>query len=484
MTIRTRLALWYSAMLTLIIIMFSIAIISMNQISIIAILDQTLKESASSLAQTMQFEPATAGGAAQPKIHTSHHNLFSRPNMWVQVWQTHENGQPITPRAVRESDGMTIEDGMLDDDPRSTIEPYVSETTFNSIITRVASEPFYIEGQLVGVVQVGTSTTSIAQANIALATTAGVAAAVCILVSIGLGMWIASRLLRPIERITETAASIVNADDLKKRLPVQEPMDELGHLTMVFNKTLERIEHLFQVQQRFVGDVSHELRTPLTSILGNLEIMQRYGHDEDSMNAVYREAERMSRMANDLLLLARADNGELKIDLAPMDFDPLVLECYEQSLMLAKKRSLKIKIGDMDEVRVNGNTDRLKQLILNLVNNAVKFTPDGGSITLSVVALDKNAVFEVTDSGIGISPEDQERIFDRFFQADNSRVHRSESDGAGLGLSIVRWITDAHNGRIEVSSELGKGTTFRFIMPALEKKHISKVITKEWMELG
>jgi two-component system OmpR family sensor kinase len=129
--------------------------------------------------------------------------------------------------------------------------------------------------------------------------------------------------------MTETAASIVNADDLKKRLPVAHPMDELGHLASVFNQTLERLENLFRVQQRFVGDVSHELRTPLTSILGNLEIMQRYGYDEESLNAVYREAERMSRMANDLLLLARADNGELKIELTPIDLDPIVVEVYE-----------------------------------------------------------------------------------------------------------------------------------------------------------
>lgn len=482
MTIRTRLTLWYSAMLTLIIILFSVVVISVNQVSIITILDQTLTEVARTLADSIELVPIGEFGVARPQVVTAHDDLFGNPNMWVQVWQTHDNGEPVVPRLVRESEGIAPEDGMLHDSPDATLLPYVSDALFKGISTRVASRPFYVNSQLIGVVQVGTSTSSIVQANSVLAVVAGVGAAICILISIGLGMFIASRLLKPIERMTETAASIVNADDLRKRLPVETPIDELGHLATVFNTTLERMDNLFRAQQRFVGDVSHELRTPLTSILGNLEIIQRYGYDEESLNAVYREAERMSRMANDLLLLARADNGELRIELEAMELDRLVLEVYEQAMLLAKKRPLRILIGDVDDVRVNGNPDRLKQLILNLVSNAIKFTPDGGSITLSLVENNGQAVLTVRDTGIGISAEDQKRIFDRFFQADNSRVHRSEHDGAGLGLSIARWISQAHQATMQVESEIGQGTTFRILMPALPRKHSSKVITKEWLQ--
>jgi signal transduction histidine kinase len=483
MTIRTRLTLWYTGMLTLIILIFSVAVISMNQISIMAILDQTLKEVATSVGTTMRLVPVAEFGEAQPQVLPAHNDVFNKPSVWVQVWQTHDEGVPIEPRLVRASEGMRPEDGMLANDARSTTEAFVEETTFNGTLTRVASEPFYINGALYGVVQVGTSTAGIASAGQALMLSVGIAAVACILVSVGLGTWIASRLLKPIAAMTATADSIVNADDLKKRLPVEEPMDEIGRLASVFNQTLSRLENLFQVQQRFVGDVSHELRTPLTSILGNLEIMQRYGYDEESLNAVYREAERMSRMVNDLLLLARADNGELKIDLAPIDLDPILVEVYEQSLILAKKRSLKIRMGDIDEVRINGNADRMKQLLLNLVNNAIKFTPDGGTITLSLVKMGTRAVVEIEDTGIGISPEDQKRIFDRFFQADNSRVHRSESDGAGLGLSIARWIAEAHKGSIEVESEIGRGTTFRIVLPTLDSLRTTKIVTKEWLKV-
>ena len=480
MTIRTRLTLWYSAMLALILLIFSAAVISLNQVSIITILDQTLKEVATTVASSVALVPVGEFGPPQPQVLTSHTDLFDKPNMWIQVWRTHENGQPITPQLLRESEGMPIEGGMLDPDPPTLTEPYARDATFKGVSARVASQPFYINDELVGVVQVATSTAAVEATNTALAITTAVGAAISILVSVGLGMFIASRLLKPIEQMTETAASIVNADDLKKRLPVSHPMDELGHLASVFNQTLERLENLFRVQQRFVGDVSHELRTPLTSILGNLEIMQRYGYDEESLNAVYREAERMSRMANDLLLLARADNGELKIELTPIDLDPIVVEVYEQSLMLAKNRQLKIRLDEIDEVRINGNADRLKQLLLNLVSNAIRFTPDGGTITLSLVERDGKAVLSVSDTGIGISPEDQKRIFDRFFQADNSRAHYSEHDGAGLGLSIARWIANAHNATIQVESELGKGTTFRVWIPTLERKRTSKIITKDW----
>jgi len=293
----------------------------------------------------------------------------------------------------------------------------------------------------------------------------GLATVAAILASMALGMWVSDRLIRPIERITHTAASIVNANDLSTRISYDGPMDEIGHLAEVFNQTMARLEQLFSVQQRFVGDVSHELRTPLTSILGNLELMKRYGYDQESLEAVYREADRMRRMVNDLLLLARADNGELKVVRQSMMLDALVLEVYEEAHVLAAKRQLKILLGKLEDLPIEGDADRLKQLLLNLVNNAIKFTPDGGTIKLEAYQQAGRALLVVSDTGIGISEADQKRIYDRFFQADHSRVHREGHDGAGLGLSIVRWIVQAHDGQIQVNSALGQGTTFTVSLP-------------------
>lgn len=469
MTIRTRLTLWYSGLLTLIIVIFAVTVMTMNRISILAVVDQVIGQSAQNIAGNVRIVPVSEFGPMRLKIQPIGDNAIELPNdVWMQVWQTHDNGTAITPHLIQASEGIVEVGDMLDVGSLHANGLHLSDVRFNGVQTRVATVPIVVSnGQQMGVVQVGASISTIDQSTVALLFSMAIAGVACVLVSVGLGMWISSRLLNPIEKITQTAASIVNANDLNTRLVWDGPKDELGKLSDVFNQTMARLEHLFKVQQRFVGDVSHELRTPLTSIMGNLEIMQRYGVDSDSLDSVYREAERMSRMVNDLLLLARADNGELKIDISPIDLEGIFVEVYEQAHLLRKKRPLKIVLKETCPTYVRGNADRLKQLLLNLVNNAIKFTPDDGVITLSLTHHDQAAWIDVEDTGIGISPQDQQRIFDRFFQADNSRVHRNEQDGAGLGLSIVRWIVDAHQGRVEVSSQLNVGTRFRVILPLI-----------------
>jgi signal transduction histidine kinase len=228
------------------------------------------------------------------------------------------------------------------------------------------------------------------------------------------------------------------------------------------------LEHLFSVQQRFVADVSHELRTPLTAIRGHVDLIKRYGMDAESMEAVESEVQRMSRLVNDLLLLARADNGELKLNLQPLDLDLILGEAYREARVLAKDRDLTINMVEFEPVRINGDADRLSQLLSNLVGNAIKFTPDGGHIMLSLRKTDHEAVLQVGDTGIGIPPEHLQRIFDRFYQADASRS-RLGSEGAGLGLSISQWITEAHGGRIQVESQVGSGTIFTVSIPHIEE---------------
>ena len=229
---------------------------------------------------------------------------------------------------------------------------------------------------------------------------------------------------------------------------------------------MARLQGLFSVQQRFVADVSHELRTPLTAIRGNLDLIRRYGMDEQSLAAIEGETGRMARMVDDLLLLARADYGGLTLELAPLDLDTILLEANREARVLAGQRELDIELRRLEPLRARGNADRIKQLLLNLLDNAIKFTPDGGRITLGLYRDGHEAVLEVADSGIGIAPEDRQRIYDRFWQADLSRRRAQQSgQDAGLGLSIVKWIVDAHHGSIDLVSEPGAGTTFRVRLP-------------------
>lgn len=459
MTIRTRLTFWYSGLLTLIVVTLSIAVLMLHRLSLMSTIDQFLRQSADKVLQSLSF----TGDDQDPQISLSQDSALRIPSVSVQIWRT---GEGIPAQLVDASQDMEDVQEPFDPDHLHASTRFEVSHDMRGVPMRILTQPITTpQGVHVGVIQLATSMQTVERFTDTLLLSMVIATTSAILISIGLGIWISGRILKPIERITDTAASIVNANDLSTRIPYEGPMDEIGKLTAVFNQTMERLAHLFSVQQRFVADVSHELRTPLTSILGNIELMQRYGAEPDLMEAAHRETERMTRMVNDLLMLARADNGELKVNRQPTSLDGIVLEVYEQAHLLAGKRPLKIVLGKLEDVRIHGDNDRLKQLVLNLVNNAIKFTPDGGKITLEVYQQAGKGVLVVSDTGIGISEADQKRIFDRFYQADNSRTQRSKSDGAGLGLSIAQWIAQAHEGHIEVHSELGKGTSFRISFP-------------------
>jgi signal transduction histidine kinase len=241
-------------------------------------------------------------------------------------------------------------------------------------------------------------------------------------------------------------------------------MDELGQLTTTFNLTLERLERLFVAQRRFVADVSHELRTPLTTIQGNLDLIKRVGPDETSLEAIESEVKRMTRLVGDLLMLAQADSGRLPLHEEPVELGTLALEVYRQAKVLAV--DVELKLGAVEAVRVMGDPDRLKQLLLNLVTNALKYTPSGGKVSIAVKQEAGDALMIVADTGTGIPKEDIPYIFDRFYRVDKARAR--QMGGSGLGLSIAQWIAEVHRGRIRVESELGKGSIFTVQIPSID----------------
>ena len=272
-------------------------------------------------------------------------------------------------------------------------------------------------------------------------------------------------LFKPLEDIAIVARQITRADDLSRRVPYANRPDEIGDLARAFNQTLERLERLFRTQQRLLADVSHELRTPLTAIRGNLDLIERIGEaDPESITAIQVEIERMTRLVGDLLLLARADSGGLPLDKQPVELDNILFDIYRQVVVL--NPPVDVKLVDVDQVIVLGDDDRLKQLFINLVENAIKYTPVGGDVKLSLSKKAGWAYFEVTDTGIGIPPENLPHIFDRFYRVDKARA-RSHG-GSGLGLSIAKWIATAHGGAIRVKSQPGEGATFTVTLPVYE----------------
>lgn len=233
---------------------------------------------------------------------------------------------------------------------------------------------------------------------------------------------------------------------------------------MTFNTTLERLERLFVAQRRFVADVSHELRTPLTTVQGNLDLIKRFGADAVSLEAIEGEVKRMTRLVGDLLLLAQADSGRLPLVEEPVELGTLGLEVFRQAQVISGE--VELKLGKIEAVRVMGDADRLKQLLLNLVTNALKYTPEGGQVTISVTQEGGYAFLRVSDTGIGIPADDLPHIFDRFYRVDKARARKL--GGAGLGLSIAKWIAEAHRGRIWAESEIGKGSTFTVQLPSMD----------------
>ena len=279
------------------------------------------------------------------------------------------------------------------------------------------------------------------------------------------GSWaVAGSALRPIARLTEAARAIAASRDLSRRVHATG-RDELSMLATTFNEMLDSIETAYRLQQRFVADASHELRAPLTAILGNLDLLRRRPdlppeERQEALEEARREAERLSRLVADLLALARADAG-MPLARRPLDLDAVVLDAFQEARRLARGQQL--ALDPFEPVQVEGDGDRLKQLLLILLDNAIKYTPEGGRITVGLRAAAGAAEIIVRDTGVGIPAKDLPHVFERFYRADPARSR--DPGGTGLGLSIARWIVEQHAGEITLASEPGKGTTVTVRLP-------------------
>jgi two-component system, OmpR family, sensor kinase len=359
------------------------------------------------------------------------------------------------------SENLNNFDGLLDP------EGLLSQDTYHLVphgdtLLRVLTVPVSDEqGQVVGHIQVARLMDNFEIFNRVLSRALLISLG-AVVASLVVAAFLTSSLFRPLEDIATVARQITRADDLSRRVPHSSRTDEIGDLARAFNQTLERLERLFRSQQRFLADVSHELRTPLTSVRGNLDLMKRMGeYDQESMIVIQEEMERMSRLLGDLLLLARADTGGLPLRFEPVELDNVLFDVYRQISRIDK--SVTVELAEVDQVIVRGDEDRLKQVILNLVDNSIKYTPSGGSVQLRLRKEDGRAILSVTDTGVGIPAEDLPHIFDRFYRVDKSR--NREQGGSGLGLAIVKWVVQAHGGRIQVESSVGAGTTFTVNLP-------------------
>jgi len=346
---------------------------------------------------------------------------------------------------------------------------YRTVTTDDGAPLRLYSVPLMASGRMVGAVQAGYPLLDIERTLQRTWLTLAAGGFLVLLVLGVAGWWLASLALRPVDCITQQALQIASTNDLRQRLPLPRVHDETYRLVSTFNALLDRLAQVIDAQQRLGADVSHELRTPLTAIRGNVTLLRRGAADdpqerEIALDAIEAEVNRMSRLVADLLLLAQADAG-LQLEKQPVEMDTLLLEVYRQAQAMAAVSAgaverVTVRLGHEDQALVLGDPDRLRQLLLNLVDNAIKYTPRGGTITLSLYREEGWVRVSVQDTGVGIPPEALPHIFERFF-----RMPRQGRKGVGLGLAIARWIAEAHGGRLEVESQVGQGSTFTLWLP-------------------
>ena len=333
---------------------------------------------------------------------------------------------------------------------------------------RLLSHPLVNDNHLVGVIQVGQELGPLYQTIEELRLIYLVVGPFAIF-WLCLGCWLlAERLIAPILEVTEAAQGIT-ADHLSRRLPLGNHKDELNQMVVCLNQMLDRLERSFRRIRQFSGDASHELRTPLTILRGETEVTLRWAKTPEEFRDMLRsnmeEIDRMERIIESLLTLAKSEVGELTLEMKEFSLSDMVQELYLQSRILGEGKGIDVNLAlDVDEeVRIRGDELRLRQMFLNLISNAIKYTPEKGHLEISL-AMDGNcARVDISDTGIGIPAEHLPHIFDRFYRVDKAR-NRMDG-GTGLGLAIVKWIAEAHGGGISVTSTVGQGSSFSVQLP-------------------
>ncbi len=327
-----------------------------------------------------------------------------------------------------------------------------------------------------GIIEVAQRMTEVEQTQSHLRVVIGLGILGALALAGAIGWALATVALRPIDRMTQVAHEIGAAQDFSRRVPYQGPTDEVGRLAGTFNEMLgrlqasyARLQRALDAQRRFVADASHELRTPLTTIRGNVELLELEAGGEspdrhEALHDIASEAERMSRLVTDLLVLARADAG-LHIQRTPIRLQPILEAVCRQ--VARTSGDVHVVLDPPPDATVLGSEDHLKQLLLILLDNARRYSPPGGTVRVWGAAGNGWLSLSVSDQGPGIPPQDQERIFDRFYRLDASR----HGEGAGLGLAIARWIATEHDGRLTVASRPGEGSTFTLTLPLLDAAH-------------
>lgn len=354
-----------------------------------------------------------------------------------------------------------------------------TESLLNKDNIRVIAFPIHRDSRVVATLMLGHSTGDIRSVFNLLYLLGGILGAISIVISAAAGYYMAKRALEPIQEITSTARGVA-AGDLSRRLKSKSQDKEIRVLVRVLNKMFADLEASFQGQKRFTADASHELRLPLTILKGEIEVALRHPRSEEEYQQILRQQlgtiDRIQRIVNDLLTLARSDAGQLELVQTSVDLSLLLQEVGQQHLILFDGQNVSLEMDIEDDMEIIGEASQLERTVMNLLSNAFKHAPEHSTIHLSARTANGSVIITVRDEGPGIAEEQQDRLFDRFFRADDARC-RKDGEGAGLGLAICKRIVEAHAGKIKVQSTPGEGASFIIRLPlaGVDHGHLKRI---------
>src|SRR5215510_6310396 len=443
LSVRARLAIWHAGVLALIICIFSVGIFLFVGARLYADLDTQLAREIGTVSRVYREEPEelkdldTHWGITLFQIEAGG-SIRHQTEAWERegLSQALQTGSSALPVSWRAPNGLHYRVQSISESA-DRVAAAIEETTLRDTLWTLA-------------------------AILATGIPFGIGLA------IGGGYFLAGRVLSPVGAMAERAREIT-AESLAKRLPVDNARDEFGQLATVFNETLSRLQDAFERLRRFTADASHELRTPLTAMRSVGEVALRNTLEtaayRDVIGSMLEEVDRLTRLVESLLILTRADSGKFQLAPETLDLGALAGNVVDQLRVLADEKQQHLSLEAPLQIHVVGDAALIRHALMNLIHNAIKYTPNGGTITVEVNRMSSGqAVIDVRDTGPGIPAAHRDRIFDRFYRVDASRSR--EEGGVGLGLAIARWAIEANSGRIDLASNGSNGSSFRVLLPS------------------
>ncbi|HYR85487.1 MAG TPA: ATP-binding protein [Terriglobia bacterium] len=460
-SIRFRMTAWYAGLLVCLLVLFGAAV----YLGLGAYLERTLRAALSEQARTVREEideriadkrlPNIVNFLNEkfaPQLNARFIRITDGSGEILYVSQPTADGEldpAMVPRPLRKSEQEYASDVRLPNGERVLVQIVPINTAEGRLVVEVGSLYAPIDAVLWGLLM-----------------TFALGMPLMVAIAIGGGYFLMRRALIQVDEITIQAEHI-SSRNLSQRLPVLKTGDELERLTLALNRMMGRLEDAFQHINRFSADVSHELRTPLTILCGELEAIVQHERVTpevlDLVGSALEETARLRTIVDQLRAISRLDAGDVHMQKVPLDLGQLTTSTAEQMLLLAEEKSITVRCEPQTGVNVEGDPSRLKQLVVNLLDNAIRYTGERGLISVSVTRQNGSAILLVADNGVGIPPESLPHVFERFYRADKARTRYS--GGSGLGLSIVKAICSAHRGEIEVSSTEGVGTVVAVRLP-------------------